>query len=46
MVPAQLMSAATDQDGADRILDELLAAGINHIDVAAKYGDAELRVAP
>ena len=38
--------AATDQEGADRILDELLAAGINHIDVAAKYGDAELRVAP
>ena len=32
--------------GADVILDELLAAGINHIDVAAKYGDAELRVAP
>ena len=38
--------AATDQDGADRILEELLSAGINHIDVAAKYGDAELRVAP
>ncbi len=38
--------AATDQDGADRILGELLAAGINHIDVAAMYGDAELRVAP
>jgi aryl-alcohol dehydrogenase-like predicted oxidoreductase len=38
--------AATDQDGADRILGELMAAGINHIDVAAKYGDAELRVAP
>jgi aryl-alcohol dehydrogenase-like predicted oxidoreductase len=38
--------AATDQSGADRILAELLAAGVNHIDVAAKYGDAELRVAP
>lgn len=27
--------AATDQDGADIILDELLAAGINHIVVTA-----------
>ena len=31
---------------ADRALDLLLAHGINHIDVAAGYGDAELRVAP
>ena len=38
--------AAVDQAGADRILEELLESGINHIDVAAKYGDAELRVAP
>lgn len=30
---------------ADRALDTLLASGINHIDVAASYGDAELRVA-
>ena len=30
---------------ADRALDVLLAHGINHIDVAASYGDAELRVA-
>ena len=30
---------------ADRALDTLLAHGINHIDVAASYGDAELRVA-
>lgn len=30
---------------ADRALDTLLAFGINHIDVAASYGDAELRVA-
>ena len=34
------------QDVADRSLDVLLAHGINHIDVAASYGDAELRVAP
>jgi aryl-alcohol dehydrogenase-like predicted oxidoreductase len=31
---------------ADRTLDLLLAHGVNHIDVAASYGDAELRVAP
>jgi aryl-alcohol dehydrogenase-like predicted oxidoreductase len=30
---------------ADRTLDVLLEHGINHIDVAASYGDAELRVA-
>lgn len=30
---------------ADRALDVLLAHGINHIDVAADYGDAELRIA-
>ncbi len=35
-----------DQDAADRILEELLEVGINHIDVAASYGDAELRVGP
>ena len=30
---------------ADRALDVLLEHGINHIDVAADYGDAELRIA-
>jgi aryl-alcohol dehydrogenase-like predicted oxidoreductase len=34
------------QDVADQALDVLLDHGINHIDVAASYGDAELRVAP
>src|SRR5438477_2982871 len=34
------------QDVADRTLDVLLEHNINHIDVAASYGDAELRVAP
>src|SRR5919201_3167166 len=34
------------QDVADRALDVLLEHEINHIDVAASYGDAELRVAP
>src|SRR2546428_4769433 len=38
--------ARVTQDVADRSLDLLLEHGINHIDVAASYGDAELRVAP
>ena len=32
------------QDAADRILDLILEYGINHIDVAPRYGEAELRV--
>jgi aryl-alcohol dehydrogenase-like predicted oxidoreductase len=38
--------AEVSQTEADRALDVLLEHGINHIDVAASYGDAELRVAP
>jgi aryl-alcohol dehydrogenase-like predicted oxidoreductase len=34
------------QERADELLDLLLAHGVNHIDVAASYGDAELRVGP
>jgi len=34
------------QEDADHALDLLLEHGINHIDVAASYGDAELRLAP
>ena len=34
------------QDEADPTLERLLEHGINHIDTAASYGDAELRVAP
>ena len=34
------------QEAADRTLEVLLQFGINHIDVAASYGDAELRIAP
>ena len=34
------------QEDADRVLSELLEAGINHIDVAASYGAAEDRVGP
>ena len=36
---------SVSQDVADRALDVLLEHGINHIDVAASYGDAELRIA-
>lgn len=34
------------QAEADRTLDVLLRYGINHIDVARNYGDAELRIGP
>jgi len=34
------------QEEADRTLELLLRYGINHLDVAAGYGDAELRIAP
>ncbi|GAA5187352.1 aldo/keto reductase [Rugosimonospora acidiphila] len=37
--------ARVSKSEADRALDALLAHGINHLDVAASYGDAELRVA-
>lgn len=32
------------QDEADRTLDEVLARGVNHVDVAPSYGEAELRL--
>jgi aryl-alcohol dehydrogenase-like predicted oxidoreductase len=35
-----------DQATADHTLEVLLRFGVNHIDVAASYGDAELRIAP
>jgi len=37
---------SVSQDVADRTLDVLLEHNINHIDVAASYGEAELRIAP
>ncbi len=37
---------SVDQDTADASIAEALAAGINHFDVAASYGDAELRLGP
>ena len=38
--------ARATQDVADRALEVLLRYGVNHIDVAASYGDAELRIKP
>lgn len=38
--------AQVDQDRADASIQEALDAGINHFDVAADYGDAELRLGP
>ena len=37
---------SVSQKDADRTLDLLMQYGVNHIDVAASYGDAELRIAP
>jgi aryl-alcohol dehydrogenase-like predicted oxidoreductase len=34
------------QDEADRALEVLLEHGVNHIDTAASYGEAELRIGP
>lgn len=38
--------AEVDQDTADASIQEALDAGINHVDVAAGYGDAEVRLGP
>ncbi|MBO0686314.1 MAG: aldo/keto reductase, partial [Candidatus Dormibacteraeota bacterium] len=38
--------ARASQDVADRTLEVLLRYGVNHIDVAASYGDAEVRIRP
>jgi aryl-alcohol dehydrogenase-like predicted oxidoreductase len=36
----------SSQEHADRVLETLLELGVNHLDAAAAYGDAELRLAP
>jgi len=38
--------SAMRQERADRVLQLVLDHGVNHIDAAASYGDAELRLAP
>ena len=42
---AAALKEATQAE-ADRTLDVLLEYGVNHIDVAPRYGDAELRIGP
>lgn len=37
---------SVSQAEADRVLDILMEYGVNHIDAAASYGDAELRIGP
>lgn len=34
------------QDGADAVMERVLGAGVNHIDVAPQYGQAEERLGP
>ncbi len=34
------------QEKADAVLEQLLLAGVNHLDTAASYGEAELRIGP
>ncbi len=43
---AGLWSRDWGQEWATALLDQLLAAGVNHIDTAASYGDSELLLAP
>jgi aryl-alcohol dehydrogenase-like predicted oxidoreductase len=42
---AAALSAVTHEE-ADRAMENLLRYGVNHIDTAASYGDAELRLRP
>lgn len=34
------------QEDADKVIESVIAAGINHIDVAPSYGQAEVRIGP
>jgi len=43
---AAAFSRGVTQGRADRVLDLLLAYGVNHIDTAARYGDSERRIGP
>ncbi len=42
---AAALSAVT-QEEADQTMEVIVAAGVNHIDTAASYGEAELRLGP
>ena len=43
---AGLWSSDWGQDWASALLDQVVEAGVNHIDTAASYGDSELLLAP
>ena len=34
------------QEDADKVIEQVIEAGINHIDVAPSYGEAEIRIGP
>ena len=34
------------QEEADRVMEMIIEAGVNHIDVAPSYGQAEIRIGP
>lgn len=34
------------QDEADKVMEQIIEAGVNHIDVAPSYGQAEIRIGP
>lgn len=38
--------SSLDQPAADRLMADVLDAGVNHVDVAPTYGDAERKLAP
>src|SRR5215211_2507732 len=38
--------SGVSQEEADRAMEQIIEAGVNHIDVAPSYGQAELRIGP
>ena len=38
--------SGVSQEEADRAMEQIIEAGVNHIDVARSYGEAELRIGP
>jgi aryl-alcohol dehydrogenase-like predicted oxidoreductase len=34
------------QEEADKVMEQVIEAGVNHIDIAPSYGQAEIRVGP
>jgi predicted aldo/keto reductase-like oxidoreductase len=38
--------SGSSQEEADRAMEQIIEAGVNHIDIARSYGEAELRIGP